>query len=156
MLSTDRGTTPPGRRAAELEVAFPNRKKSLTLSFTMWSNRTPVESSEPGLDQLPMNWAKPFVASCSPLGMGTGNAFTTGCSAMAAGLLPDGQGPVPRIQRSGTKPGEAGCGLAKRNPSYDTKKNVLSFPLYTPGILNGPPNVPPKSFCRIAGSGTRK
>ena len=35
----------------------------------------------------------------------------------------------PRIQRSGTSVVTAACGRRRRNPSYDTKKKVLSFPL---------------------------
>ena len=73
-------------RVAELEVVSLKRKKSLSLSFTTWSNRTLVEFSEPGLDQLPMYWAIPFAASSIPFGLGRGNAFSaglecrTGCS----------------------------------------------------------------------------
>jgi hypothetical protein len=47
-------------RVAELEPVSLNRKKSLNLSFTTWSNRTLVELIELGLDQLPMYWAMPL------------------------------------------------------------------------------------------------
>src|SRR5260370_31692140 len=125
---------PGAPRFAKLDEVSLNRKKSLSLSLTAWSKRTLVESSELGLDQLPMNWPNPFAAFSSPLGLGTGNAFMTGRRPVPAGFLPapgpdEGPAPVPRIQRSGTKPAEAACGLAKRSPSYDTKKNVLSLPL---------------------------
>src|SRR6266849_1035125 len=126
-------------RAAEYEAVSLNRKKSLSLSFTTWSSRALVELIELGLDQVPINCAKPFAVSSGPLG--TGKAFNTGLRGVAAAAL---------IAASGTKLIEAGCGLIRRSTSYETKKNVLSFPLYTPGTLTGPPNVPPKSFCRRA------
>src|SRR5271157_5693051 len=47
-------------RVVELEPVSLNRKKSLNLSLTTWSNRTLVEFSELGLDQPAMYWANPF------------------------------------------------------------------------------------------------
>jgi hypothetical protein len=41
-------------RVAAVELVSLNRKKSFSWSFITWSNRTLVESSELGLDQLPM------------------------------------------------------------------------------------------------------
>src|SRR6266851_8727863 len=93
-------------RLAELDPVSANRKKSLSLSFTTWSNRTLVESMELGLDQLATYCAKPFAVSSGPLG--TGKAFNTGCNAAGADA---------RIATSGTKLIEAGCGLVKRKPS---------------------------------------
>src|SRR5947209_4099965 len=95
------GVVKNGRRVAVLEGVSLKRKNSLSLSLTAWSNRTLVESSELGFDQLPINCPVPFVASGTPLELGKGNAFITGRSGPAAGALPDGQAPVPRIQRSG-------------------------------------------------------
>src|SRR5260370_36529845 len=100
-------------RLAELDPVSPNRKKSLNLSFTTWSNRTVVESSEPGLDQLAINCAKPFAVSSGPLGIG--NAFNTGLR---------GAGAAARKAASGTKLIEAGCGLVKRSAPYGAKKKA--------------------------------
>src|SRR6267154_4115970 len=120
-------------RVAELEDVSLNRKKTLNLLFTRWSTRTLVESIEPGLDQVPMNWPNPFAASSSPLGLGSGNALIAGRSALPAGILPApgpdvGHGAIPLMQRSGTGLAVAACGAVSRNPSYETKKNVLSLP----------------------------
>src|SRR5258708_5072817 len=104
-----------------------------------------AESRELGLDHVPMNCAMPFVVSSNPLG--TGNAFSTWFRGASA---------LDRRVASGTKLVVAACGAARRNPSYETNKNVLSFPLYRPGTLTGPPIVPPKSFCRRAGDGFPK
>src|SRR2546423_5790058 len=126
------------------------RKNSLTFSLTKWSSRTLVESIELGLDQLPMNWAQPSPRSCA---LGTGNALSTGCSAGSAGFSPVAAQALawPRKQRSGTGLIEAACGCISRKLSWETKKKVLSFPLYMRGIRTDPPSVPPKSFCRSAG-----
>src|SRR6266699_1027889 len=106
-----------------------------------------------------MNWAKPlgFCPEGGQLGsvdgsqgvrisgpFCTGKAFKTCCK---------GAGVFERRFASGTGLGEDGCGWRRRNPSYEKKKKVLSFPSYIRGIRTGPPRVPPKSFCRIAGCG---
>src|SRR5207245_5675139 len=101
---------PPGAvpRAEALDPVSLNRKKSLSLSLTTWSNRTLVESSELGLDQLPLNSAQPSPKSCP---LGTGKAFNTGCSSAGAGLsLPVQVAACPRKQRFGTPKIAAGCG----------------------------------------------
>src|SRR5207249_3847852 len=89
IVLTDGGgpPVPPAARVAVLELVSLNRKKSFTLSLTAWSNRTLVELIELGLDQLPMNWPIPFLASSSPFGLGTGKASIAGRSALAAGCL---------------------------------------------------------------------
>ena len=67
-----------------------NRKKSLSLSFTTWSNRTLVELIEAGFDQLPMYWAIPFAASSIPLGFAQERHSAPAAEAAGAHLLAAG------------------------------------------------------------------
>src|SRR6266404_1446164 len=104
MLATTPGEDDP--RVVVLESVSLNRKNSLILSFTAWSKRTPVEFSEFGLDQVPMNSAMPFAASSNPFG--TGYVFSNWFR---------GEGALVRKAASGTKLAAAGCGAVKRSPS---------------------------------------
>src|ERR1700733_7913063 len=102
-------------RLAELDPVSLKRKKSLSLSFRLWSIRMLVELSEAALDQLPIYSANPFPKS-GPFG--TGKAFRAGWSAAAPGVFVPVQSPVaPRRQLSGTSLIVAACGAVRRSPS---------------------------------------
>src|SRR5437660_10979173 len=89
---------PPGAvpRAEALDPVSLNRKNSLSLSLTTWSNRTLVESSEAGLDQLPLYSAQTSQKSCP---LGTGKAFNMGCITEGFGMSVHVSSVVPREQQ---------------------------------------------------------